>query len=173
MNKKRLASLTAGLVFALVSGAVANAETFQTYKDAMKLSDAEAAKARPIIEKYLAQQDKLFAELKALPAPSPRPDAQGQDNNGGQGGNRGNGPADRTRRNGPRQALLQKFADNHQAAVAQLKTFLAPDQIEAFQKTAAAGRQATMRELMGNRGNRSNGPRNRPNNNPSAGAAGT
>jgi hypothetical protein len=162
MKKGNFVFLAASVLFALVFTAAADAETFQVYKDAMKLTDSDAAKAKPVIEKYLAQQDKLFKEWQALPAPSPRPDGPRPDNNGG--GNNGNG-GDRTPRNGPRQALFQKFSDNQQAAVSQLQTFLTPDQVDMFKKTAADGRQAKMRELMGNRGGRPNGGRNRPNNN--------
>lgn len=122
---------------------------FENFKEKMNLTKEQAEKAKPIIEKYLDEQNKIFDEVKAAqPSRGSSEGAQSTGNSSASGTNQPNRDELRAAMEKKRADAEKKFADNDAAATHELETFLTPEQMEAFKKAAEDYRKEQLREIM-------------------------
>lgn len=166
-------SVVFGPVLTAVVGALllTGCNDFGKFKDRLKLNDAQALRAKPIVEEYLQKQDSLLDEMKS------RQPSQGPGGPGGMGGPGGSGGGSDFSNGGPggtqnsgrpdmsamkkamdqkREEMEKKFLENDEWAIKELSAFLSEQQLSEFKIIAEEVRKEKMQEIMN--ANKGNGP---------------
>jgi hypothetical protein len=156
MQQQVKAGIWVGLAL-LSAMTLAGCDEMAKFKERLKLTEAQAVQAQPMVEAYLQRQDKIFDEMQSEMSSS---------HHGGPGGMSGSGPGNESGFSGARpttgsdtggmknqmdakhKETEEKFRANDNATVKELAAFLSAEQLAEFPKIAEEIRQAKQKEMM-------------------------